>query len=177
VTPEIEHAKAAGLRYIDDSIPGISRRRTKSGFRYTDPRGNPIADESELARIRSLAIPPAYENVWISPHAQGHVQATARDAKGRKQYRYHKRWREVRDANKYRDTIAFAKALPSLRTRVAADLAKSGMGREQLLATVVRMLEETLLRIGNETARDTCASRASAACASGSRARAGSNNR
>lgn len=150
-TPEIEHAKSAGLRYVDDSVPGIRRKRTRTGFAYLDPNGKAIADETELARIRSLAIPPAYEDVWICPAPNGHVQATARDAKGRKQYRYHKRWREVRDANKYSETIAFAQALPALRERVARDLAKNDMSRENILATVVRMLEETLVRIGNES--------------------------
>ncbi len=155
VTPEVEHARSAGLRYVDDRTPGLRRERTRSGFVYFDRAGKPIPDEDELRRIRALAIPPAYEDVWICPHPHGHVQATARDAKGRKQYRYHTRWREVRDANKYESTIAFAQALPQLRARVAGDFAKTDMSRDNVLATVVRMLESTLARVGNESyARD-----------------------
>ncbi|GAC1307914.1 MAG: DNA topoisomerase IB [Vulcanimicrobiaceae bacterium] len=155
ITAEIEHARSAGLRYVDDSAPGFRRQRTRTGFAYFDAHGKAITDEAELARIRSLAIPPAYESVWICPYAHGHVQATARDAKGRKQYRYHKRWREVRDANKYESTIAFARALPRLRERVEADFSKPDMSRDKVLATVVRMLETTLVRVGNESyARD-----------------------
>ena len=152
---EVEHARSAGLRYVDDRHPGLRRERTGSGFAYFDTHGKAITDEDELARIRSLAIPPAYEDVWICPYPHGHVQATARDAKGRKQYRYHKRWREVRDASKYESTIAFAHALPRLRERVETDFAKADMSVDKVLATVVRMLETTHIRIGNETyARD-----------------------
>jgi len=155
VTVEVEHARSAGLRYVDDRSPGLRRERTQAGFAYFDSRGKAITDEAELARIRSLAIPPAYEHVWICPYAHGHVQATARDAKGRKQYRYHKRWREVRDANKYESTVAFAKALPRLRERVEADFSRPEMSRDNVIATVVRMLETTLVRVGNESyARD-----------------------
>jgi DNA topoisomerase-1 len=155
ITPEIEHARAAGLRYVDDTTPGFRRTRIRGGFAYTDTEGRPITDPDEIARIRSIAIPPAYEDVWICPHPHGHVQATARDARGRKQYRYHKRWREVRDANKYASTIAFAKALPGLRAQVARDLALPDMTRPKVLATVVRLLEDTHARVGNETyARD-----------------------
>ena len=155
VSLEVEHARSAGLRYVDDRHPGLRRERTRSGFSYFDAQGRPITDDAELTRIRSLAIPPAYEDVWICPNPNGHVQATARDAKGRKQYRYHKRWREVRDANKYEATIAFAKALPSLRERVERDFRKGDLSRDNVLATVVRMLETTLIRVGNETyARD-----------------------
>jgi len=154
-TPELEHARSAGLRYVDDRTPGYRRERTRAGFEYVDRHGQRITDEDELTRIRSLAIPPAYEDVWICPYAHGHMQATARDAKGRKQYRYHKRWREVRDANKYEATMAFARALPRLRERVERDFAKTDMSRDNVLATVVRMLETTLVRVGNETyARD-----------------------
>ncbi len=154
-SPEIEHARAAGLRYVDDTTPGFGRKRVRGGFAYHDVSGKRITDEDEIARIRSIAIPPAYENVWICPLPHGHVQATARDARGRKQYRYHKRWREVRDANKYESTIAFAKTLPAIRARVAADLRRGEMTRENVLATVVSLLEETLIRVGNETyARD-----------------------
>ncbi|GAC1310856.1 MAG: DNA topoisomerase IB [Vulcanimicrobiaceae bacterium] len=155
VTLEVEHARSAGLRYVDDRHPGLRRERTATGFDYFDAHGDRITSEEELARIRALAIPPAYEDVWICPHPHGHVQATARDAKGRKQYRYHKRWREVRDANKYESTIAFARALPRLRERVEADFSKPEMSHDKVLATVVRMLETTHIRIGNETyARD-----------------------
>jgi len=154
-SPEIEHARSAGLRYVDDRTPGFRRERTRSGFAYVDQRGRAITDDAELARIRSLAIPPAYEDVWICPLAHGHVQATARDARGRKQYRYHKRWREVRDENKYRETIAFAHALPSIRERVATDAARNDMSRDNVLATVVRLLDATVIRVGNESyARD-----------------------
>ncbi len=155
ISTEIEHARAAGLRYVDDSIPGISRKRVKEGFAFFDAGGKRITDEDEIKRIKSLAIPPAYENVWICPIPHGHVQATARDAKGRKQYRYHKRWREVRDANKYESITAFGDALPKLRKRVEADLKLDCMSREKVIATVVRMLDDTLIRVGNETyARD-----------------------
>lgn len=155
ITEEAAHARSAGLRYVDDRAPGIRRERTRAGFAYRDAHGKAITDDSELARIRALAIPPAYEDVWICANPHGHVQATARDAKGRKQYRYHKRWREVRDANKYESTIAFANVLPRLRERVAADFSKTDTSREKVLATVVRMLETTLVRVGNETyARD-----------------------
>jgi DNA topoisomerase-1 len=140
---------------MDDRSPGIRRRRTRAGFSYTDVRGKPVRDEAEVARIKALAIPPAYEDVWICPHPHGHLQATGRDARGRKQYRYHKQWSEIRDANKYESTISFAKALPALRARIAADLESRSMTREQVLASVVRMLETTLVRIGNESyARD-----------------------
>jgi len=152
VTLELAHARSAGLRYVDARmLPGIERRRTRSGFEYFDATGKRIEDEGELARIRALAIPPAYESVWICPIPHGHVQATARDAKGRKQYRYHKRWREVRDANKYESTVAFAHALPALRARVARDLLLPDMSRDKVLATVVRIMEKTLIRVGNET--------------------------
>jgi DNA topoisomerase-1 len=154
-SPEVEHARSAGLRYVDDTTPGFRRTRVRGGFAYHDSTGKKITDEAEIARIASIAIPPAYEDVWICPLAHGHIQATARDARGRKQYRYHKRWREVRDANKYESTIAFAKALPAIRARVETDLRGADMSREHVLATVVALLEETLIRVGNETyARD-----------------------
>jgi len=138
------------LRYVDDTIPGYSRKRRRSGFTFYDTSGKALRDQAQIARIKSLAIPPAYENVWICPFPNGHVQATARDAKGRKQYRYHKKWREVRDSNKYESTLAFALALPSIRKRVSADIGKDCMNREKVLATVVRLLEDTLIRVGNE---------------------------
>lgn len=143
-------ARAAGLRYVSDAGPGISRVRTSSGFTYVDPNGELILDEQELRRISALAIPPAWEDVWISPHANGHLQATGRDARGRKQYRYHPRWRELRDAVKFDRLIDFARALPSIRARTDADLRLPGLPREKVLAAVVRLLETTLIRVGNE---------------------------
>ena len=155
VTPEVEHARSAGLRYVDDGHPGITRRRVRSGFAFFDASGKRITDAAELQRIKSLAIPPAYEDVWICPIPLGHMQATARDAKGRKQYRYHKRWREVRDENKYASTIEFGAALSKLRARVETDLKRDCMDKDKVIATVIRMLDDTLIRVGNETyARD-----------------------
>lgn len=150
VTDPVESAKAAGLRYVTDGRPGISRKRTGRAFRYVSASGEAIRDADTLRRIKSLAIPPAWTKVWICPSANGHVQATGRDAKGRKQYRYHPRWREVRDETKYERLINFAHALPKIRTRVEADLALPGLPREKVLATVVRLLETTLIRVGNE---------------------------
>jgi len=143
-------AKSAGLRYVDDRRPGISRVRYGQGVGYRGPDGRPIRDGETLTRIRSLAVPPAWRNVWICPDANGHLQATGRDAKGRKQYRYHPRWREVRDGNKYERMIAFGRALPLIRKRVQKDLARPGLPREKILATVARLLEVTLIRVGNE---------------------------
>jgi DNA topoisomerase-1 len=143
-------ARAAGLRYLTDEMPGIGRRRSGAGFSYTWPDGRGVDEPEHLARIRALAVPPAWTDVWISPIGNGHLQATGRDARGRKQYRYHARWRKVRDETKYERTIAFAQALPRIRARVAEDLAKPGMGREKVLATVVRLLEATLIRVGND---------------------------
>jgi DNA topoisomerase-1 len=124
--------------------------RAGRGFRYVDGDGNPIRDESVLARIRSLVIPPAWTDVWICSTANGHLQATGRDAKGRKQHRYHPRWRQVRDEAKYERMIAFARILPAIRERTEQDLARPGLPREKVLATVVRLLETTLIRVGNE---------------------------
>jgi DNA topoisomerase-1 len=146
----VEAAAEAGLTYVSDGQPGIRRRRTKSGFRYVDPAGRPVRDSKTLARIRKLAVPPAWTDVWISPVANGHLQATGRDARGRKQYRYHERWRSVRDGTKYERTVAFGEALPALRERVERDMALPGLPREKVLATVVRLLETTLIRVGNE---------------------------
>jgi DNA topoisomerase-1 len=142
-------ARAAGLRYVRDDRPGIRRVRRGGGFGYTDPDGRSVTDEETLGRIRALAIPPAWTDVWICPSPNGHLQATGRDAKGRKQYRYHPRWREVRDETKYDRMVAFGLALPRLRARVEADLARPGLPREKVLATVVRLLETTLVRVGN----------------------------
>ena len=140
----------AHLRYVSDRRPGITRKHSGRSFRYYDPQGNIITDKATLRRIKSLAIPPAWTQVWICPTENGHIQATGRDAKGRKQYRYHARWREVRDAAKYGRMIAFAKALPTIRERVEHDLSLSDMPREKVLATVVRLLETTLIRVGND---------------------------
>ncbi len=143
-------ARAAGLRYVRDDAPGIHRQRCGKGFRYLGPDGRPIRDEQTLGRIRSLAIPPAWTDVWICPQANGHLQATGRDTRRRKQYRYHRRWRAVRDEAKYDRLIAFAQALPRIRARVEADLAQPGLPRSKVLATVVRLLQTTLIRVGNE---------------------------
>jgi DNA topoisomerase-1 len=138
------------LRYVDDRCPGISRSREGTRVTYRGPDGRPIRDGETLTRIRSLAVPPAWRDVWICPDPDGHVQATGRDARGRKQYRYHPRWREMRDSNKYERMIAFGRALPIIRRRVEQDLGRSGLPREKILATVVRLLELTLIRVGNE---------------------------
>jgi DNA topoisomerase I len=143
-------AKAAGLRYVSDTAPGITRQRAGTGFRYLSPNGAVIRDHAVVARIKALAIPPAWERVWICPREDGHLQATGRDARGRKQYRYHGRWREVRDDTKYGRMLAFAKTLPRIRRRVRQDLALAGLPRDKVLATVVRLLETTRMRVGNE---------------------------
>ena len=143
-------ARSAGLHYVDDRRPGISRVKHRQGMRYLWPDGRPVRDGETLTRIRSLAVPPAWRDVWICVDADGHLQATGRDARGRKQYRYHPRWREVRDGNKFERMIAFGRALPLIRKRVEKDLARKGLPREKILATVVRLLEVTLIRVGNE---------------------------
>jgi len=148
-------AKAAGLRYVSAAGPGIARQRAGTGFRYLRPDGRAVRDAETLARIRKLAIPPAWEDVWICMRDDGHLQATGRDARARKQYRYHARWREVRDETKYGRMLAFAKALPRIRRRVTQDLALPGLPRDKVLAAVVRLLETTRIRVGNEEyARD-----------------------
>ncbi|WP_437336666.1 DNA topoisomerase IB [Sorangium sp. So ce394] len=156
LTPSpVESAKSAGLRYVNDDEPGISRRKVGKGFKFLDPEGRLIKDEATLQRIRRLAIPPAWTGVWICQSERGHIQATGRDARGRKQYRYHPRWREVRDETKYDRMLAFGAALPAIRAAVERDLALPGLPREKVLATVVRLLDETSIRIGNdEYARD-----------------------
>jgi DNA topoisomerase-1 len=146
----LDSARKAGLRYMTDDRPGIRRLKVRGSFRYVAPDGKPLTDKAEVSRITSLAIPPAYTDVWIAPICNAHLQATGRDARGRKQYRYHKRWREVRDENKFHRMLAFAKALPKMRTAVKRDLAKSGLPREKVLATVVSLLEATMIRVGNE---------------------------
>jgi len=143
-------ARSAGLRYVSDNKPGIRRELHNAQFIYYKPNGSRVEDEQELGRIKSLAIPPVYTNVWICLIPNGHLQATARDAKGRKQYRYHKKWRETRDETKYGRMWAFGDVLPVIYQRVQQDLARSGMPREKVLAIVVQLLETTLIRVGNE---------------------------
>lgn len=135
---------------MEDSAPGIRRQRSGSGFRYLDADGKPVRDAATLQRIRALAIPPAYRDVWICASPQGHLQACGRDARGRKQYRYHPRWRLLRDAGKFDRLVAFGRALPRLRRRVRSDIAQSGWTRDKVLATVVAILAATLIRVGND---------------------------
>jgi DNA topoisomerase-1 len=143
------------LRYVTDRLPGISRRGANGHFRYIGPDGAAIRDKAALQRIRSLAIPPAWRDVWICPSAVGHLQATGRDARGRKQHRYHPRWREIRDEAKYERILEFAAALPTVRARVDADMSLAGLPRRKVIAAVVQLLEKTLIRVGNdEYARD-----------------------
>jgi DNA topoisomerase I len=146
----VDSARAVGLRYVTDDQPGIGRARAGAGFRYVDAQGKAVRDEATLRRIRSLAIPPAWTDVWICPHENGHLQATGRDAKGRKQHRYHSLWREVRDATKYDRMIEFGKSLPRIRRRVTRDIARPGLSREKVLATIVRLMDLTFIRVGNE---------------------------
>jgi DNA topoisomerase-1 len=146
-----DSAKAAGLRYVYDSRPGISRHRTRTSFRYTDANGHPVRDKQTLARIKSLVIPPAWVDVWICPIPNGHLQATGRDARGRKQSRYHPRWREVRDQSKYEHMLRFGATLPTIREHVDKHLTLPGLPREKVIATIVRLLETTFIRIGNES--------------------------
>ncbi|HEY7024722.1 MAG TPA: hypothetical protein VH371_07170 [Candidatus Limnocylindrales bacterium] len=148
--PNEHAARAVGLRYVNDDEPGITRKRAGKGFSYRAPDGAIIRASDELARIRALAVPPAWTDVWICASARGHIQATGRDARGRKQYRYHSSWSRTRDEAKFERTIAFARALPRLRRRVARDLRRRGLPRDKVLAAVVRLLEMTLIRVGNE---------------------------
>jgi DNA topoisomerase I len=153
VSPVPEPAKTAqqiGLRYVGNNVAGIARRGNNGDFRYVDADGKPIRDEATLARIRSLAIPPAWTDVWICPWENGHLQATGRDARKRKQYRYHPRWRDVRDEVKYGRMISFGKVLPVIRRKVEEALKQPGLPREKVLATVVYLLQATMMRIGNE---------------------------
>ena len=150
-----ESAEEAGLRYVTDASPGISRRHAGKGFSFIGPDGERITDRAKVDWIRGLAIPPAWTDVWICPSSRGHLQATGRDARGRKQYRYHPDWRGVRDDVKYERMLAFGKALPRIRRRVDRDMRRRGLPRERVLAAVVRLLEKTPMRIGNEEyARD-----------------------
>ena len=149
VAPQ-ESAKAVGLRYVSDETPGFRRVRKGTGFRYLRQNGKEIRDAKHLARIKALAIPPAWTDVWICPVANGHLQATGRDARGRKQHRYHTQWREARDETKYARMIGFARSLPKVRKSVARDLKLSGLSRRRVLATVVKLLEVSFIRVGNE---------------------------
>lgn len=144
------YAKTAGLRYITDAKPGFSRKKSGKNFVFYDASGKVIKDKDEVQRIKSLAIPPAYKNVWISPFANGHIQATGIDAKGRKQYRYHANWRNVRDAAKFSHILEFGEKLPEIRRVAAKHMAQNGLTRDKVLATVVTLLEKTLIRVGND---------------------------
>lgn len=144
-----EAAENAGLIYMSDEFPGIVRESFRGKFRYRDTKGHLIENEKTLARLASLAVPPAYTDVWISPKPNGHIQATGRDAKGRKQYRYHPKFREVRDSTKYEHVLDFAKALPAIRDQIDVDLARRGLPREKVLAAVIFLLEATMIRVGN----------------------------
>jgi DNA topoisomerase I len=143
-------AEEAGLQYVSDDRPGYTRKAKGKHFDYFDSEGKPIRDEQRVLRIKRLAIPPAWSDVWICPSSNGHVQATGRDARARKQYCYHARWREVRDENKFDRLAAFAKALPKIRRRVAQDMKLPGLSRRKVLATIVRLLERTFIRVGND---------------------------
>ena len=150
ITDPVVSANAAGLRYVTDRMPGIRRVRARNGFKYLQTTGELVRDEQVLQRIKRLAIPPAWTEVWICPLAQGHLQAVGRDARKRKQYRYHSHWRTVRDTSKFERMTDFGKALPKIRAQMKHDLAKSGLPKEKVLATIVWLLEETLIRVGNE---------------------------
>ena len=145
-----QSARAAGLSYTTDCRPGIRRVRHGSTFRYFTAAGRRVTNRQELERIRALVIPPAWEDVWICSDARGHLQATGRDARGRKQYRYHPNWRKVRDEAKYYRMIGFAQALPKIRRRTTADLRRTGLTREKVIALIVQLLEKTLIRVGND---------------------------
>lgn len=151
----VSTAEAAGLRFVSDHSKGITRERRGEVFRYRSPSGKALKDRAELARIRKLAIPPAWTDVWICPSPSGHIQATGRDARGRKQYRYHADWNRIRDEAKYDRLLPFARALPHIRKTVQEHMSERGLGRKKVLATVVHLLETTLVRVGNrEYARD-----------------------
>ena len=146
----VRHAREAGLVYVSDDSPGITRKRSGKGFTYISASGRTIRDSQTLLRIHALAIPPAYRDVWISPNPRGHIQAVGRDDRGRKQYRYHEKWREVRDENKYHRMVDFAKALPKIRQAVRRDLKLPGLPKRKVLAAVVSFMELTLMRVGND---------------------------
>src|SRR6476661_1381172 len=143
-------AEYAGLTYVSDEKPGIRRRRSGKGFRYENNDGTRVKDGPTLKRIKALAVPPAWNDVWICPKANGHIQATGRDARGRKQYRYHARFREVREGTKYHHMLAFADSLPAIRRTVQEHLSLRGLPREKVLATIVHLLETTLIRVGSD---------------------------
>lgn len=143
-------AEDAGLRYVTDDRPGITRRRRGKGFSYHQGDGSIVTDPGKRARIEAIVVPPAWTDVWICTRADGHIQATGRDDRGRKQYRYHERWREVRDADKYAELGDFGRVLPDIRAQVEADLSRPGLPQEKVLAAVVRLLDKTLVRIGND---------------------------
>ena len=145
-----EAAESVGLIYVSDDRPGIGRRSNGKGFVYTKPDGSPLTDEKTIERVNKLAVPPAYTDVWISPKPNGHIQATGRDAKGRKQYRYHAKFREVRDSAKYEHMFEFARGLPEIRATIRKHMALKDLSREKVLATVVYLLENTLIRVGND---------------------------
>jgi DNA topoisomerase I len=150
VTDPVLSAKEAGLRYVSDAQPGIRRKKAGKGFFYIDAAAKRICDKETLKRIRSLVIPPAWKDVWICADARGHLQATGRDARGRKQSRYHPRWRAVRDETKYERMLLFGTALRTIRARLEEDLALPGLPRNKVLATIVRLMERTLIRVGND---------------------------
>lgn len=150
ITDPQDAAEAAGLVYVSDEQPGIARQAGGSGFRYAKANGEPVRDDATLERIRKLAIPPAWTDVWICARPNGHLQATGRDARGRKQYKYHPGFREVRESTKYGHMLEFARALPVIRARIAQDMALRGLPRDKVLATVVHLLETTLIRVGND---------------------------
>jgi DNA topoisomerase I len=145
-----ESAELVGLRYVSDERPGIRRTKRGKGFTYAGPDGASVRDKRVLQRIRAIVIPPAWTDVWICSSASGHIQATGRDAKGRKQYRYHPAFRELRESSKYEHMMAFADALPGIRARVREHMALRGLPREKVLATVIHLLETTLIRVGND---------------------------
>jgi DNA topoisomerase-1 len=145
-----ESARAIGLRYVSDGMPGFGRKPKGKQFDYFDEKGKRLKNPAHLARIKSLVIPPAWKEVWICPYENGHLQATGRDARGRKQHRYHPRWREVRDETKYARMIAFAKSLPRIRKRINRDLKLAGLPKNKVMATIVKLLEVSLIRVGNE---------------------------
>src|SRR5947209_5374863 len=149
-TEPVQSAKEAGLRYVSDCDPGLKREGSGKGFRYVDANGAAVRDRETLAGIKSLVIPPGWQDVWICANSKGHLQATGRDDRGRKQSRYHPRWREIRDETKYARMVAFGQALPKIRARVAADLSLHGLPRNKVLAAVVRLLEMSLIRVGND---------------------------
>jgi DNA topoisomerase-1 len=150
ITDPKKSAQIVGLHYVADDSPGIRRLKSEKGFRFVAPNGKAVSDSRILGRIKSLAIPPAWKDVWICANENGHLQATGRDDRGRKQHRYHRRWREVRDETKFNRMIVFAKALPKIRRRVRTDLKVPGLPRQKVLATIVRLLEISLIRVGNE---------------------------